>query len=112
MRRIALTLALTALVAFTPTMALAHSGGTDSNGCHNNSSTGTRHCHNDGLGGDGGTYLVLGLLGLGALGLIIWGVSSANSSRYSQLEDPPPEPSLHNPWVSEDGAGVMTGFRW
>ena len=25
----------------------AHSGGTDENGCHTDSSTGTRHCHND-----------------------------------------------------------------
>jgi hypothetical protein len=25
--------------------AMAHSGGTDSNGCHTDHSTGTRHCH-------------------------------------------------------------------
>lgn len=25
----------------------AHSGGTDSNGCHENTSTGEYHCHND-----------------------------------------------------------------
>ncbi|WP_155399336.1 YHYH domain-containing protein [Vibrio campbellii] len=24
---------------------MAHSGGTDSNGCHTDHSTGTRHCH-------------------------------------------------------------------
>ena len=26
--------------------AFAHSGGTDSNGCHTNSKTGDYHCHN------------------------------------------------------------------
>jgi hydrogenase/urease accessory protein HupE len=26
-------------------LALAHSGGTDSNGCHQDHKTGTRHCH-------------------------------------------------------------------
>lgn len=28
-----------------PELAFAHSGGTDSNGCHKNSKTGKRHCH-------------------------------------------------------------------
>ncbi|MCH7381199.1 YHYH domain-containing protein [Acinetobacter sp. NIPH1876] len=27
------------------TNAFAHSGGTDSSGCHTNSKTGDRHCH-------------------------------------------------------------------
>ncbi|MGU3575668.1 YHYH domain-containing protein [Brucellaceae bacterium C25G] len=27
------------------TAALAHSGGTDANGCHTNSKTGVYHCH-------------------------------------------------------------------
>ncbi|MDZ7918493.1 YHYH domain-containing protein [Rhodoferax sp.] len=26
-------------------LAFAHSGGTDSNGCHTNHKTGERHCH-------------------------------------------------------------------
>lgn len=33
---------------FSPSIALAHSGGTDSSGCHRQSNTGTRHCHNSG----------------------------------------------------------------
>lgn len=36
---LALALALLASVA------MAHSGGTDSNGCHHQRSTGTYHCH-------------------------------------------------------------------
>ena len=31
---------------FTPNFTLAHSGGQDSNGCHRESATNTRHCHN------------------------------------------------------------------
>ncbi len=33
-----------AVCAFSST-AFAHSGGTDSNGCHNNTKTGGYHCH-------------------------------------------------------------------
>lgn len=41
MKKIILTLAL-AVIAST---AYAHSGGTDSQGCHVEKKTGTRHCH-------------------------------------------------------------------
>ena len=34
------------VLCFPSPTVLAHSGGTDSNGCHVQSSTGTRHCHN------------------------------------------------------------------
>ena len=37
-------LALLLAVSFT-SMAMAHSGGTDANGCHTNSKTGDYHCH-------------------------------------------------------------------
>lgn len=30
---------------FASSLALAHSGGTDSNGCHVDRKTGARHCH-------------------------------------------------------------------
>ncbi|MEG0482800.1 YHYH domain-containing protein [Acinetobacter piscicola] len=33
------------LVIFASTNINAHSGGTDSEGCHKNSKTGERHCH-------------------------------------------------------------------
>lgn len=36
------------IVLFPATQSLAHSGGTDAGGCHTNSQTGDRHCHNDG----------------------------------------------------------------
>ncbi|WP_353056838.1 YHYH domain-containing protein [Hydrogenophaga intermedia] len=32
-------------LAFAASVALAHSGGTDSNGCHNERRTGGYHCH-------------------------------------------------------------------
>ncbi|MUK32119.1 YHYH domain-containing protein [Aliivibrio fischeri] len=40
-------LVLIMLVCFgLPSGAIAHSGGTDSNGCHTNHKTGEYHCHN------------------------------------------------------------------
>lgn len=40
---IKIILVLTAL--FSVSTTFAHSGGTDKNGCHRESATGTRHCH-------------------------------------------------------------------
>lgn len=34
-----------AILAFSSTLAFAHSGGTDSSGCHTNRKTGDYHCH-------------------------------------------------------------------
>lgn len=36
---------LGALLLLASTLAFAHSGGTDKQGCHVDHSTGTRHCH-------------------------------------------------------------------
>ena len=33
------------IAAFTISTVWAHSGGTDSSGCHSNHKTGERHCH-------------------------------------------------------------------
>ena len=33
------------ILAASSAVAFAHSGGTDKNGCHVDSRTGTRHCH-------------------------------------------------------------------
>lgn len=36
---------ITAILALTSVTAFAHSGGTDSKGCHRNHTTGDYHCH-------------------------------------------------------------------
>lgn len=36
---------ITIALVFASSLALAHSGGTDSNGCHVNHKTGVYHCH-------------------------------------------------------------------
>ncbi|WP_373431879.1 YHYH domain-containing protein [Acinetobacter sichuanensis] len=33
------------IVSMFTTLAYSHSGGTDKNGCHKDSKTGSRHCH-------------------------------------------------------------------
>lgn len=44
MKAIALIISLI-MVMIISTEAFAHSGRTDSNGCHHDRKTGTRHCH-------------------------------------------------------------------
>jgi hypothetical protein len=44
MRRL-LACLITALMALSATTAFAHSGGTDSNGCHHDRKRGGYHCH-------------------------------------------------------------------
>lgn len=38
-------LSIILVLCFASGYAVAHSGGTDSNGCHTNHKTGDRHCH-------------------------------------------------------------------
>lgn len=65
----ALAMLVAALAAaLVPTLARAHSGGTDSFGCHVDSSTGIRHCHDEGDGEiSTGAVLMLGAVGATAL---------------------------------------------
>lgn len=39
------SLVIAAILSFSSVAAFAHSGGTDSKGCHTNHKTGERHCH-------------------------------------------------------------------
>lgn len=75
-------------------VAMAHSGGLNSSGCHNDTSNGTYHCHNSGggssssrgsssSGGDGGVWIAL-LVG----GLIYWAYHKKNHTfALNQSED-------------------------
>lgn len=40
-----LAIAIAAALSLSPFVASAHSGGTDSKGCHRNHQTGDYHCH-------------------------------------------------------------------
>ncbi|MGK8719021.1 YHYH domain-containing protein [Pseudomonas aeruginosa] len=40
-----LSLVIAAVLSLSSVAAFAHSGGTDSKGCHTNHKTGERHCH-------------------------------------------------------------------
>lgn len=46
-----LFLPVSALLALPPTVAIAHGGGTDGLGCHNDRKTGGYHCHSGPLAG-------------------------------------------------------------
>ena len=45
MKRIIVSLAFVLSAALSSGLAVAHSGGTDSYGCHSNQETGGYHCH-------------------------------------------------------------------
>jgi hypothetical protein len=88
---LSLLLTLSLLIS---TPAFAHSGGTDSNGCHTNTSTGDYHCHNSGSGGGGGGQLSQGaIVGLAIGGfviaaglttaLVLWGRQNNQSTQAS-----------------------------
>lgn len=44
-RNISLILLAALIIPFTVAISYAHSGGTNSDGCHNNRKTGSYHCH-------------------------------------------------------------------
>lgn len=89
MRHIACTLALALVVSGCAGFTYGHGGGLDAQGCHRDSSTGTRHCHSSGgsTGGGGGggasidgdvLIIVVGvILGLAAVGLASWAIYDA-----------------------------------
>lgn len=122
MRPLALTLILAVAVAATPSIALAHSGGTDANGCHNDSSTGTRHCHNEGGGGGGGddlddsTKVTILLLVLGGTALItgvaIWAADDGSKGLSQHIEEAEDAPVRIGAWGSADGGGVGLSLGW
>ena len=104
MRLVAAVLAL--CLSFAPLTALGHSGGTDSSGCHTNSSSGDYHCHSSGGTGDGGDSggrdldvgaIVLISLGVAAfVGVIAWLATKDSGSSYSEIENPTFGPVLRS----------------
>ena len=107
MRGLALGLILSLLSA----TALGHGGGTDSMGCHQDTATGTRHCHtassNSTESEDTSPLLITGsiLLGLGAFALYL--LAKSVSPSHAALE--PVSPTLTPSVIVEDG-GVTLGL--
>ncbi len=115
---------LAATLLMAPAMALAHSGGTDANGCHGGSVP--RHCHSPGGGsGEANPLLFIGVFGgLCALSaLLLWiglrdMTASAPPRPLGKPDDPPrrdersqpPRPDPRDPTMSldldSDGDGV------
>ncbi|MCH9852744.1 MAG: YHYH domain-containing protein [Alphaproteobacteria bacterium] len=81
-------------------VAQAHSGGTDSSGCHNDNINGGRHCHNDGDDDSGGSLEVGDALLWLTIGIIIgYIICKAHDENYFSNDDAPDEdriqPYLH-----------------
>ena len=93
------TLACTLAIIFAPMHAQAHSGGTDTSGCH--AGTSGRHCH--GSGGAGAPSAGDFMLAVGlsfALGGLIYLISTSARSSNSSLD----EDALYAPEPVEEGA--------
>ena len=93
---------------------LAHSGGTDSSGCHTESATGQRHCHNSkGNSEDDNTWVNIGIGLLVVAGLYYtyrWLKSDTQS--FSYLEDEKEFPPLNIQFTRDSDGGVATKAIW
>lgn len=84
-------------LTLSPVVVSAHSGGTDAQGCHTDSSTGTRHCHGGGGGGSGGgggevdesVIVISVMVGVVALIVLIYLATSDGGGGSRQLADAP-----------------------
>ena len=91
---------LAAVLAWGP-VARAHSGGTDANGCHTDSSTGGRHCHGKGGGGEPRSGLAGGLFLLTATiaGMGAWGSGSMVDGSCARVPSGKTCPAKALAWV-------------
>ncbi len=113
MRRVLVCLVALGLVA-APMSVYAHSGGTDSNGCH------VGHCHGGGGGGDSdGGEVVAIVAGVVLLGLIIGAVIWVNSIQKPKRASAEPIqyngdslPVRMDGWASEESGGVLLEVAW
>ena len=75
-----------------PSIAQAHSGGTNSEGCHNQTSNNTYHCHNSGSGSsDSALYILGGTIIVGTIAYFIIKGTKKNKStgrkkKYSSVK--------------------------
>jgi len=104
-------IAATLIATVTATSALAHGGGLNSNGCHNQHSNGSYHCHNqpqssgelegaDAVAGIAGLFLLFGLLN-----------EAVNATAHPQVHQPPVSryaPTTTNRQSYECGTYVVT----
>lgn len=79
-------------LATAPSVAVAHSGGTNADGCHTESATGDYHCHGGGSSDATSIFGILLVAGV-LVGLVAWIWSSAGKSKppkasASQLKHP------------------------
>ena len=83
-------IAATMIATVTATSAFAHGGGLNSNGCHNNNSTGTYHCHQNRNTSDEQITNMLGLAaGLFLLNAIISGSQQQQHTQQPQSQYAP-----------------------
>lgn len=101
---VVLAIAVATVVALIPPPALPHSGGTDRQGCHVESRTGLRHCHNPKSDSDADKVVpVLVVIGVIAAIVVIprW-MDRRQGSTANLIPAPQDEPWLRLGLVVED----------
>ena len=83
--------ALAMQVACAPAL-LQHSGGTNADGCHNETATGGYHCHNGGLSGGALVAVVVVVVGAVAAYFLYDALSAPDPSPEPAAAPPPAEP--------------------
>ena len=77
---------LVALCLSIQPIALAHSGGTNSDGCHNVSSNGTYHCHGESDDYKWGRILAVLGISIGVILILSWYSNKQGTFKVSDLE--------------------------
>ena len=123
--RIALARALLLVLTVSTSPVYAHSGGTDQNGCHVESSTGIEHCHNTTTTTpttptttttspqQGGGYAPIGesLLVAGVVVLIAW-IYHWTAADYWPILTPDQEDERDDTWIHMEGTdGQISSVR-
>ena len=101
-------------LVFAPMSAYAHSGGTDSNGCH------VGHCHGGGGGGSGdgagaAVAVVVVLVVVVLLGVGVAALANSDPTATAPQLDPIPDrdfPVRVDGWTGEDEGGLMLEVSW
>lgn len=100
----ALALAAALALALASSQALAHGGGTDSNGCHADGSTGARHCHGSGSTGGGVSTEAAVVLGVLAVVGIVAGFAIIANRRQAGY--------VVAPTLTPDGFGFVAAVAF
>lgn len=96
------------------TTLTAHSGNTDSSGCHTNHKTGEYHCHNSKHDDEGGSVDILVLIGavVATAGIIWWVNEKAKKNINNQYSYQPKETLNYKLAMQEENLNLVMSYNF